>query len=253
MKKFRSAVDFVGGTSLCLVAAALLAVVLSPISPVAMLAAGIVMLGGALFFSLQRSLPQTKDLQTLSNVLVDRTEQVQQLTMELQELSLIDPLTGARNRRGFINLVEHQMRVAARAWNKVHFLFVDIDGMKLINDLYGHAAGDSALNTVVEILWASSRTVDIVGRMGDDEFAVALLNAEDPSVIASRIKAAVSGRCRTHDHPYELHVTIGIATFDPAAPVSLEDLLRTADAAIAEEKRASALARINGLTAPVIL
>ena len=250
---FRAAEELVGKSPLRLVLLAVFALVISPAAPVLFLGLAVICLGGATGFLLKRLIPQAGYVLTLTSALDERNQQVQELVVDLEELSLIDPLTGARNRRGFMNLVEHQMRVATRSWSKLHFLFVDIEGMKLINDLYGHEAGDSALKTVVEILWASSRTVDIVGRMGDDEFALALLNAEDPTVIAARIRAAVSGRTRTDAQPYELHVTVGIATFDPAAPVPLEEMLRSADQAIAQEKRASALARVNGHTAPVIL
>jgi PleD family two-component response regulator len=128
MKKLRSAVELVGARALYLVLGAVVAVILSPISPVPLLGVAILTLGGTLVLLVQRSLPHATNLQTLTVALDDRNQQVQQLSMELQELSLIDPLTGARNRRGFINLVEHQLRVATRSWSKVHFLFVDIDG-----------------------------------------------------------------------------------------------------------------------------
>jgi diguanylate cyclase (GGDEF)-like protein len=253
MKKFRSAVELVGGGALTLGSVAGIALIASPVRLVPLLILSTLGFIGTLVLILRHVAPQGAEVIALTDALSERNFEVQTLAVELQELSLIDPLTGARNRRGFMNLVEHQMRVATRGWNKLHFLFVDIDGMKLINDLYGHDAGDSALTTVVEILWASSRTVDIVGRLGDDEFAVALLNAEDPAVIAARIRSAVSSRTRTAQHPYELHVTVGIATFDPAAPVTVEEMVRQADQAIVQQKKDAALARTRGLTAPVVL
>lgn len=253
MKKFRSAAELLTGGVLPLGAVAGIAFLASPILPVPLLIISILGFIGTLVLVLRNVAPQGAEVLALKDALSDRNVEVQTLAAELQELSLIDPLTGARNRRGFMNLVEHQMRVATRSWSKLHFLFVDIDGMKLINDLYGHDAGDSALMTVVEILWASSRTVDIVGRLGSDEFAVALLNAEDPAVIAARIRSAVLSRTRTPQHPYELHVTVGVATFDPAAPVTVEEMVRQADQAIVQQKADAALARTRGLTAPVIL
>ncbi|MEA2507672.1 MAG: hypothetical protein QOH48_2290 [Actinomycetota bacterium] len=253
MRKFRSAVELVGGGALLVGFLTAAALVASPARPVPMLVLSNFGLILILVLVLRRVAPQGTEVLTLVDALSDRDVEVQTLAVELEELSLIDPLTGARNRRGFINLVEHQMRVATREWNKLHFLFVDIDGLKQINDQYGHNAGDSALTTVVEILWASSRTVDIVGRLGDDEFAVALLNAEDPSMIAGRIRSAVSGRTCTPQQPYELHVTVGLATFDPAAPVSVEEMVRQADRAITQQKADAAEARTKGLTAPVKL
>jgi diguanylate cyclase (GGDEF)-like protein len=253
MRKFRSAVELVGGGALVVGFLTAAVLVASPARPVPLLLLSTFGSILTLVLVLRRVSPQSEEVLSLTDALSDRNVEVQTLAVELEELSLIDPLTGARNRRGFINLVEHQMRVATREWNKLHFLFVDVDGIKMINDLYGHAAGDSALTAVVEILWASSRTVDIVGRLGDDEFAVALLNAEDPSTIAARIRSAVSGRTRTPQQPYELHVTVGIATFDPAAPVSVEEMVKQADQAIAQQRAAAAEARTKGLTVPVIL
>jgi diguanylate cyclase (GGDEF)-like protein len=253
MKKIRSAAEVLGSGALALGSLAVAAFILSPLFPLPFLIVTIGALGGTVALLLQRFLPQAGELVVLNKALNERNIEVQTAVAGLNELSLIDPLTGARNRRGFINLVEHQMRVASREWKKLHFLFVDIDGMKMINDLYGQEAGDSALITVVETLWASSRTVDIVARMGNDEFAVALLHAEDPKVIADRIRSAISSRTRTAEHPYELHVTVGIASFDPAAPVTVEDILHDADQVIVQQKTAAALARSKGLTAPVML
>ena len=208
---------------------------------------GLVAIVGVLFGDLSRTAQQRDALLGLVD---GKDEEVQRLTVELTELDLVDPLTGARNRRGFIDLVDHQMKIAAREWRKLHFLYVDIDELELINAEHGHAAGDAALIEVVQTIWASSRNVDIVGRVGGDEFAVALIHADDPWVVADRIRRVLSARTRDADHPYELHVSVGVATFDPATPVSLDEMFRAASRSMYEERRAAAEARARKLAAP---
>lgn len=233
-----------------LVAAVSILAVLSPSQRVLWLIAGILGLAAIIGLVLRQLNLQTNELERARAELDDNREDLTGLTVELTEMSLVDPLTGARNRRGFIDLVDHQMRVAAREWKKLHFVFVDVDEMKSINEEFGHAAGDSALIEIVQIIWASSRTVDVVGRMGGDEFAVALIHADDPSIVANRIAEGVAARVRDPNHPYELHVSIGVATFDPAAPDTLDEMIKEAREAMYAEKHAAEVARAAKLASP---
>jgi diguanylate cyclase (GGDEF)-like protein len=250
MKKFGSVERLAAGGTLVLVAAVMLLAVLSPSQRVAWLIAGILGLTAIIGLVLRQLNLQTNHLRMARSELDDNREDLTGLTVELTEMSLVDPLTGARNRRGFIDLVDHQMRVAAREWKKLHFVFVDIDDMKSINEEFGHAAGDAALIEIVEIIWASSRTVDVVGRMGGDEFAVALIHADDPSIVATRIAEGVAARVRDPNHAYELHVSIGVATFDPAAPDMLDEMIKQAREAMYAEKHAAEEARAKKLASP---
>jgi diguanylate cyclase (GGDEF)-like protein len=250
MKKFASVERLAGGGALLLLVAAGLASVLSPAHRLYWLTAAILGLAAIIFVLLRQLNSQTSDLQMAVSELNDNRDDLTGMTMELTELTLVDPLTGARNRRGFIDLVDHQMRVAAREWKKLHFVFVDIEEMKSINEEFGHSSGDSALIEIVEIIWASSRTVDVVGRMGGDEFAVALIHADDPSIVATRIGEGVANRVRDPNHPYELRVSIGTATFDPAAPVSLDEMLKEARESMYAEKHAAEEARAKKLASP---
>jgi diguanylate cyclase (GGDEF)-like protein len=252
MKKFRSVETLAGGSTAVLLALVLILTVIAPGPRVVWLIVGILGLVAVIAALLRSMSARTGAMRAAALELEEKSEEVSALTVELTELTLIDPLTGARNRRGFIDLVEHQMRVATREWKQLHFVFVDIDEMKKVNELYGHAAGDAALIEVVEAIWTSSRTVDIVGRMGGDEFAVALIHADDPSMVVGRIQEAMRSRVRDTDHPYELRVTVGSASFDPAAPVSLDDMLRTARQAMFDQRRAAAEERVKKLASPAM-
>jgi diguanylate cyclase (GGDEF)-like protein len=252
MKKFRSAETLAGGSAVAVVALVLVLSVASPSLRTVWLIAAVLGLAAVIAFLLRDMNARTGAMRAAAAELDEKSEEVSALTAELTDLRLVDPLTGARNRRGFIDLVEHQMRVATREWKQLHFVFVDIDEMKRINEVYGHDAGDSALIEVVETIWGSSRTVDIVGRMGGDEFAVALIHADDPSVVVGRIEEAMRSRVRDTDRPYELRVTVGFSSFDPAAPLSLDDMLRKAHQAMFEQRRAAAEERVKKLASPAM-
>src|SRR5215210_6705211 len=105
MATFRSAEELVGREPLFLVLGAVFALVISPVAPIPFLAFSILALTAATAFLFKRLIPLAGNLRTLTTALDNRNQAVQELAVDLEELSLIDPLTGARNRRGFINLV----------------------------------------------------------------------------------------------------------------------------------------------------
>ena len=113
---------------------------------------------------------------------------------ELEALSLTDALTGLRNRRGFTMLAEQQLKTARRLSRPLLLLFADVDGLKEVNDTHGHAAGDQLLREAARVLAGSSRDMDIVARMGGDEFAVLQIDAgsgEAPAVV-ERLAVAIA-------------------------------------------------------------
>ena len=105
---------------------------------------------------------------------------------EAQDMADADVLTPTLNRRAFLREVGRAMADCRRYGEEACLLYVDMDGFKSINDTYGHAAGDTALTHVADLLKASTREGDAIGRMGGDEFAVLLRRADLKS---SRIKA----------------------------------------------------------------
>ncbi|HYO60530.1 MAG TPA: sensor domain-containing diguanylate cyclase [Actinomycetota bacterium] len=169
--------------------------------------------------------------------LTAKNYEVEDLARRLEELSLIDPMTGVANRRGFETLVDQQMKLARREGLCVHALFVDVDGMKSINDTFGHSEGDRALGLVAQVLRAACRDADVVARLGGDEFAVAMTNGGDATIVVRRISAAIEDLEAVQRLPYALSVTIGVATHQPGDVWSLEVLLASADEAMYARKR----------------
>ena len=155
----------------------------------------------------------------------------QRLLEEIRNLSLIDELTGLFNRRGFTTLAEKQLKVAKRADERMLCIFMDVDELKEINDGWGHAEGDRALQVIAQVLKESFRESDIVARVGGDEFCV--LARECPQnqsqVLARRLLAGVEERNRRQTAPYRLSVSLGIVNTDPTTPCTPAEMLRQAD------------------------
>jgi diguanylate cyclase (GGDEF)-like protein len=157
----------------------------------------------------------------------------------LQYLSLMDDLTGLYNRRGFLTLAEQQMKLAQRNSRPLMLAFADLDGLKQINDTYGHAAGDDAIVRVAEALRKCFRNSDIIGRMGGDEFTVLLVDAVDETrqIIDNRLRTILEEMNTTLQLPYTLSMSVGTARFEPNETMSVEDLLDKADKALYAYKR----------------
>ncbi|MBR5096602.1 MAG: GGDEF domain-containing protein, partial [Treponema sp.] len=117
-------------------------------------------------------------------------------------------------------------------------IFGDMDGLKYINDNFGHDAGDRAIKAEAEILKNNFRASDIVGRMGGDEFVIIAAGLGEPrlSAIRENIDAACKAWNIVHNEGFELSISMGCASFTPDSK-NLEDILREADSLLYEEKR----------------
>jgi diguanylate cyclase (GGDEF)-like protein/PAS domain S-box-containing protein len=157
---------------------------------------------------------------------------------ELRNLSLRDGLTGLYNRRGFLELSQQVVRVAEREQHRLAVLFVDLDGLKLINDELGHGHGDRAILEAADLLRSTCRATDLVARLGGDEFVVLAANVNDESVeiLKGRLERALAQANAEAHRDYRLSFSLGVAAFDPAAPVAMEKLLVEADSRMYEAK-----------------
>ncbi len=168
----------------------------------------------------------------------DITER-KQAEEKLREQSMLDPLTRVLNRRGFLQHAEREIGAARRAGDRMLMvLFADVDNLKIINDEHGHAEGDVALLAIADILRNVVRGSDVIGRWGGDEFVILVSNGTDITLdaVTSRLEnrlreANASGRA------YPLSVSVGAVSFRARTPISLEQALADADAALYEEKR----------------
>ena len=149
----------------------------------------------------------------------------------MQEISLVDELTGLYNRRGFHHLIAHQMEISKRTNRGMLLTFFDLDLMKEINDTHGHAAGDTALRAAACILKKIFRGSDIISRWGGDEFVVIMMNADaaDPAAFDERVSRAIDDYNDGADHRFVLSMSWGTVRYDPAHPLEADELVTRAD------------------------
>lgn len=158
---------------------------------------------------------------------------------QLRVFSLTDELTGLSNRRGFYMLAEQQIKCAIRLQRGFVLMAADIDGLKPINDTWGHQAGDQAIIIIAESLRATLRDIDILARIGGDEFAGILIDAEerDAAKMLERLATNLALRNQVATSGYTVSVSVGTVQYDPQQPKSLEELLVLADERLYKEKR----------------
>ena len=157
---------------------------------------------------------------------------------EIRILAVTDVLTGLYNRRGFMALADQQIKAATRTNKKMSLLFIDLDGMKRINDTWGHEEGDRTLVSAATILKQTFRESDILARMGGDEFAVLAVDAaESPEIVLRRFAEQIGLYNAVPDRLYEISMSIGTTVYDPQVPCSLDDLISRADTRMYEQKK----------------
>jgi diguanylate cyclase (GGDEF)-like protein len=156
-----------------------------------------------------------------------------------QRLSLVDDLTHLHNRRGFQFLAEQQMRVARREKQPLALFFVDLNGLKRVNDQLGHAEGDRLLRSAAQVLVDTFRAPDIVARLSGDEFAILVIGASAPTGIQERLRKAVEIFNAVGENGLTLEMSVGWALQDHNCAASVDDLLSRADAAMYANKRAT--------------
>ena len=157
---------------------------------------------------------------------------------EVEELADRDPLTPALNRRAFIRELGRIRTFAQRYGSPASVVYFDLDGFRNVNERFGHAAGDAALQAVAQRLAGSVRESDIVGRMGGDEFAVILVQADKATAEAKAhalAQAIEASPIRFGDWSAPLHISFGVSEI--TSELEPEALLAQADAAMFLRKR----------------
>jgi len=165
----------------------------------------------------------------------------QRLVVELRKLSLSDDLTGLLNRRGFMRVAKHQLKVANRSKREMLLLYMDFDHLKQINDALSHRDGDRTLIEVANLLKQTFRESDIIARIGGDEFVVLIIEAgkDSEEVLRHRLQEELNTRNAKGQQPFKLSISVGVAHCDPERPCSIEELLHRADTSMYEQKRQS--------------
>jgi len=158
---------------------------------------------------------------------------------KLENLSLLDDLTGLNNRRGFYSFGLQQMKIAKRLKKDNYLVFLDIDNLKEVNDTHGHPVGDLLLQGVASILKTTLRESDVIGRIGGDEFAVLAMRSKGQGErgMPARIQEVMQA-FRLKDYPrLRLSVSMGLVRIDPQKYQQLDDFLAHADFLMYQEKR----------------
>jgi diguanylate cyclase (GGDEF)-like protein/PAS domain S-box-containing protein len=157
----------------------------------------------------------------------------------IHTLSLADELTGLYNRRGFLAFSKQHLNSVYRTNKGVVVVYADLDGLKMINDSFGHKEGDRALVKTAELLKETFRSSDVLGRLGGDEFTA--LAAVEPDGGVDKLLSRLQHKFESYNAqklvPYKLSISIGLAQLTPDGAQSMEDLMAQADTAMYENKR----------------
>lgn len=155
------------------------------------------------------------------------------------QMATTDTLTGLRNRRGFLLVGRQVLTFAKRMEKPACMVFIDLDGMKQINDKLGHDAGDRALIDTARLLEESLRESDIVARLAGDEFCVLFsgTSALGAEAAIARLQKAVETYNQSKESEPALALSVGLADWDPTSEETLEDLMKRADQEMYAHKR----------------
>ncbi|MBN2343250.1 MAG: GGDEF domain-containing protein [Deltaproteobacteria bacterium] len=159
---------------------------------------------------------------------------------DLKIQSMVDELTGLYNRRGFVELSKKMIDSARRAGGKLLVFYADLDGLKRINDVYGHDEGDAAISGAASVLTDTFRNKDIIARIGGDEFTVILHvgdTLEPESKILLRLREKLDDFNSFSGRPFTLSMSVGSGYFEPSGTKSLDDILKEADNRMLAKKR----------------
>ena len=165
---------------------------------------------------------------------------LEESSLRNRRISMNDELTALHNRRGFHLAAEQYLKTAWRADRQTVLFFLDINGLKTINDTLGHSVGDQALCDVADILKNTFRDSDILGRLGGDEFVVLASMHLGHEALTSRLRERMAQFNANGGRPYRLDASIGAVVH--TAGETLDEILIRADTAMYLEKRSGKVA-----------
>jgi two-component system, cell cycle response regulator len=198
--------------------------------------------------AIARMTPETEALMTQVTNQAHIVVENSRLVERLRNLSIRDGLTELYNHRHIMETVAGEFQRCGRYDGAVSVLMIDIDRFKLVNDTYGHQAGDAVLRDVARLLVDGLRSVDAVGRYGGEEFMAVLPETryDEARLTAERLRRTVDERTfSVAGHVLDLTVSVGVATYPGQAITSVSDLIRASDAALYRAK-GSGRNRVSG-------
>jgi diguanylate cyclase (GGDEF)-like protein len=162
-----------------------------------------------------------------------------QMQERVQGQTLRDELTGLNSVKGFYLLAEQAFRYSRRIQEPFGVLFVDMDNLKTVNDQLGHSTGSVSLVETAKLLNANFREMDVIGRVGGDEFIVAgQFNENEAKAAIERLNQAVSRKNEVAGHMFPISLSMGYAVTEDFSHDTLRGLVAKADEAMYRQKRA---------------
>jgi diguanylate cyclase (GGDEF)-like protein len=159
----------------------------------------------------------------------------------LRELTLTDELTRLYNRRGFLTLAQDRLKLARRAKTGLWLFFADVDGLKHINDTFGHQEGDRALVEIARVLKKGFRESDIIARLSGDEFIILITTTLETdnceSAVLSRVEQSLADLNLQGARNYDLSLSMGACHFGGADQWSVDSMMTKADGKLYELKK----------------
>ena len=168
---------------------------------------------------------------------IDITER-KKMEEELEKLAHFDILTGCCRRGYGLDLLEQQIKTAKRKKTPVLLFYLDVDDFKCINDTFGHKEGDMVLKEGVKLFKSTLREIDIICRMGGDEFLLIFPDSslDDAPLIRERLSKNLEKLNQKLDQSYKINFSIGLSYYNPVNPLSIDELIRIADENMYEDK-----------------
>ncbi|PYF83303.1 diguanylate cyclase with GAF sensor [Marinomonas alcarazii] len=163
------------------------------------------------------------------------------IEQEIQSIQLatLDELTLISNRRGFMTMVNHMLKVCQRDKKAMSFVVFDLNKFKAINDNYGHHEGDFVLAKFAQIMLESFSEYDVIGRLGGDEFVAMLSDRTDEeiSIFLEHFAACVDEVNDSLKKPYRIQYSAGVTHFPYDTDKSIEEMIQCADAVMYQQKK----------------
>ena len=181
---------------------------------------------------------RTLELQMVNQLLREEVLERQKAEIESKILSTTDELTGLNNRRGFLILAEQQLKNAKRIGVPVCLMFIDLDGLKSINDNLGHEMGDRLIMDAAIVLKTTFRQSDVLARLGGDEFAIFVSGCDAHTNIISRLNQSLQKFNQQEGRSYPVEMSMGIALYKKDIPNALDQMMAKADRLMYQDKKA---------------
>lgn len=180
----------------------------------------------------------------LERRVVDRTADLEQANTEIRRLSNTDPLTGLLNRRGFFAAADTRLEESLAEGLECQLAFVDLDGLKAVNDTHGHLTGDDMIVQAAQALRSIVREEDLLARLGGDEFCALVVRPSTGTAdLAARLVARFDARNATAELRYRLSASIGTATSSELDAPTTAELMLLADERMYDHKRGRGVVR----------